>query len=341
MSSFLRESIAIKSTDEITLEIHINIFLSQKEYKKISFEMGIWVKKFCKKISQQTLQIIFPYTQKENNNDKSEAPKIEDLSHLFKDKNKNFTRLIFNEELKDINGTLKLNNKLISFQEITNVDFPSIKIQEIEEGNYYRFRIIDIEMDDLIIEQQCSSFIGDPIKRSIKTIGFYINNERNLRNLQNDDNKNRVENVLFECINTFVVCNMGVDILDSMQEKRSFRVLEDYEVWGAYLDGCVNKNEISKAVVYQFKKEGKLSDKDNQNKNEREEFKDFKLFLRFLETENNEWGAFLTGSTIITLAFITNTIFYCVTEKNITSGIMVASILLVVIVIFFYLKWEK
>lgn len=339
MSSFLRESIVIKSTAEVTLEIHINLFLSQKKYKKVAFEMGIWVKQIDEQVPKQTIQIIFPLTTEKNNDKKNGVEKIEDLSSMFQGKDKDFSRLIFNEELKSNNGILELDGNPISFQKITDESFPSIEVQNVKQGNYYRFRITDIAIDSLIVEQQCSSFIGDPIKRSIKTIGFHINNVRNLGE-QNIDDKNEIKNVSFECINTFVVCNMGVDILDSMQEKRSFRALEDREVWGEYLKKCIDKDEISKSIVYQFKKEEKQDDENDEN--ERKKFKNFKLFLRFSETENNKWGSFLTGSTIITLAFITNTLFYLVTnEKIIINGIIIVFILLAALVMFFYTKWKE
>lgn len=331
MSSFLRESIVIKSTTEVAIEVHINLFLPQKTTKTLSFEMGVLVRDVKHGERSPTIYIIFPFSKQKEISKKIE---IIDLQTLFQDQ-KNFRRLIFNEELKNFGKNFKLKGETICFHKIFQFANSAIKLKNAIKGSYYRFRIEGIETNSLIVEKQSSSFIGDPIKRSIKIIGFHINNERNLKGDKPNTSKNRVS---FLCVNTFVVCNMGVDILDSIEKKRSFRVLENQTVWEKYLNGCLNEDEIAKTVVYQFKKEENIREPNDSNSRQKE-FKDFKLFIKFLETESNRWNILPTISAIITLAFITNTLYGSIC--NLYSPYMTIICLITLILTTLFLFWRS
>ncbi|HEC1776202.1 MULTISPECIES: hypothetical protein [Campylobacter] len=302
--NFLTDSIIIYSEKEVDVTIHINIFISDID-EECYFELGLLTSgdKDLKEIS-----IFLPIEYNLNS-------RVEDLYEKF-EQNDNYIKLIFNENTS-INGydTFKITKGTIRFCKIKKIDRDKItlNIQQTGDGckNYFRFRIKNIDKKLLRVEEPASSLIIDPFKRTIRVLGFHINNARNYKKKKPVLEGNKIK---IKEINSFLICDIKTELIESSVEKKSFRLLEDDE-WNNYI---VGHKDNKKKIVYQFKK----TCKDDEN------IGDYKLFIK---TYNINSKNFLYGILFITfilgMALLANAIFLEFNENGrrmiILSGVVI------------------
>ncbi|EGO0810623.1 hypothetical protein ITK70_001596, partial [Campylobacter lari] len=182
--------------------------------------------------------------------------------------------------------------------------------------NYFRFRIKNIDKNLLRVEEPASSLIIDPFKRTIRVLGFHINNARNYKKKKPVLEGNKIK---IKEINSFLICDIKTELIESSVEKKSFRLLEDDE-WNNYI---VGHKDNKKKIVYQFKK----TCKDDEN------IGDYKLFIKTYNISNvDSTSKFSFILFIVCIALFSNATFkflegYC-------SYIIALGIILLYIFIF-------
>lgn len=286
--NFLTDSIIIYSKDKINITIHINIFVSDID-EECYFELGLLTSSDDKR--PKKINIFLPIKYDLNNC-------VEDLYEKFI-QNDNYIKLIFNENTSiDGYDMFKIKKDTIRFCKIKKIDSDKItlNVQKVKDKcqNYFRFRVKNIDKNLLRVEEPASSLIIDPFKRTIRVLGFHINNARNYKKKKPVLKDNKIE---IKEINSFLICDIKTELIESSVEKKSFRLLEDDE-WNNYIVG--HKDSKKKMIVYQFKK----TCKNNEN------IGDYKLFIK---TYNIDSKNFLYGILFIVfilgMALLANAIF--------------------------------
>ncbi|MBZ7929157.1 hypothetical protein [Campylobacter molothri] len=235
--NFLTDSIIIYSEEEVDVAIHINIFISDVD-GECYFELGLLTS------SDESLKEISIFLPIEYDSDNQ----IEDLYQKF-EQNDDYIRLIFNENTSiDGRDIFKINkNTAIRFCKIKKIDNNKITLNIQQTGNecknYFRFRIKNIDRNLLRVEEPASSLIIDPFKRTIRVLGFHVNNARNYKKKKPVLEENKIK---IKEINSFLICDIKTELIESSIEKKSFRLLEDDE-WNNYIIG--HKNDKKRSYI--------------------------------------------------------------------------------------------
>ncbi|HEC1792075.1 TPA: hypothetical protein R1734_000372 [Campylobacter lari] len=284
--NFLTDSIIIYSKKEVDVTIHINIFISDID-EECYFELGLLTSSDEK---LKEISIFLPIEYNLNS-------RVEDLYEKF-EQNDNYIKLIFNENTS-INGydTFKIKKGIIRFCKIKKIDSDKITLNIQQTGkeckNYFRFRIKNIDKNLLRVEEPASSLIIDPFKRTIRVLGFHINNARNYKKKKPVLEGNKIK---IKEINSFLICDIKTELIESSVEKKSFRLLEDDE-WNNYI---VGHKDSKKKIVYQFKK----TCKDDEN------IGDYKLFIKTYNISNiDSTSKFSFILFIVCIALFSNATF--------------------------------
>lgn len=285
--NFLTDSIIIYSEDQINITIHINIFVSDID-EECYFELGLLTSSCDKR--PKKINIFLPIKYNLNSY-------VEDLYEKF-GQNDNYIKLIFNENTSiDGYDMFKIKKDTIRFCKIRKIDSDKITLNvqraKNECQNYFRFRVKNIDKNLLRVEEPASSLIIDPFKRTIRVLGFHINNVRNYKKKKPvlEDNKIKIKE-----INSFLICDIKTELIESSVEKKSFRLLEDDE-WNNYI---VGHKDSKKKIVYQFKK---ICEND-------ENIGDYKLFIKTYNISNaDSLSKFSFILFIVCIALFSNATF--------------------------------
>lgn len=292
--NFLTDSIIIYSEKEVDITIHINIFISDID-EECYFELGLLTSTSDDKSSKE-INIFLPIKYNLNSC-------VEDLYEKF-GQNDNYIKLIFNENTSiDGHDIFKIKKGTIRFCKIKKIDSDKITLntQQVKDGyqNYFRFRVKNIDKNLLRVEEPASSLIIDPFKRTIRVLGFHINNARNYKKKKPVLESNKIK---IKEINSFLICDIKTELIESSIEKKSFRLLEDDE-WNNYI---VGHRDGKKKIVYQFKK----TCKNDEN------IGDYKLFIKTYNTNKSLLYRIPFIVFVLGMALLANVVFNQIINDN-------------------------